>query len=286
MPTTEALSDFTLPVTLHPQSTALVIIDMMYLSACRTTGMGRWLDENGRAEEGRYRFDRIEQLLLPNIGRLLMFFRQHDLHRVHVKRAAHARRDPRRGSTQPEARSSVWQPGREHRGTRSFLNWLHSRTRRSFANSGSKRGIFPIGPRRRARPDLSPRVARPGPCRPREFGGERPEHDTIALGSRTTERRGDAMGRPSGRIHESEHHAADQSTARGPLSRAPRASSPPGTRWCRWPVCACCSREATRSMRPWPRASPRPSSSRRRRTRCAASAWPSSTMLERDRASR
>ena len=88
MPTTDALSDCTLPVTLHPQSTALVIIDMMYLSACRTTGMGRWLDENGRAEEGRYRFDRIEQLRLPNIGRLLTFFRQHDLHRVHVKGAA------------------------------------------------------------------------------------------------------------------------------------------------------------------------------------------------------
>lgn len=60
----------------------------MYLSASRTTGLGRWLKENGRADEGRYRFDRIDEMLVPNIGRLLKFFREYGLQRIHVTLAA------------------------------------------------------------------------------------------------------------------------------------------------------------------------------------------------------
>lgn len=81
---TDVLTEYTRPVLLNPSSTALMIIDMQYLSACRTTGMGRWLSEHGRAAEGRYRFDRIEQLLLPNIGRMLSYFREHGLQVIHV----------------------------------------------------------------------------------------------------------------------------------------------------------------------------------------------------------
>ena len=73
---------------LDPESTALVIVDMQYASACRTTGLGRWLAESGRAEEGRYRFDRIERLLVPNISLLLAFFREHDLPRIFVRLGA------------------------------------------------------------------------------------------------------------------------------------------------------------------------------------------------------
>jgi nicotinamidase-related amidase len=69
---------------LDPSTTALVIIDMQYASACRTTGLGRWLNESGREEEGRYRFDRLESLVVPNIARLLEFFRGHDLDRMFV----------------------------------------------------------------------------------------------------------------------------------------------------------------------------------------------------------
>jgi nicotinamidase-related amidase len=92
MKESDVLSDFTREIVIRPSSTALVIIDMMYLSACRTTGMGRWLSENGRADEGAYRFDRIEQLLMPNIGRLLSFFREHDLQRIHVTLASQVER--------------------------------------------------------------------------------------------------------------------------------------------------------------------------------------------------
>jgi biuret amidohydrolase len=81
----DAVLEHTLGFVLDPASTALVVIDMQYATACRTTGMGRWLAERGREEEGRYRYDRIEELLVPNIGRLLAFFREHDLTRIFVR---------------------------------------------------------------------------------------------------------------------------------------------------------------------------------------------------------
>jgi nicotinamidase-related amidase len=64
---------------------------MQYASACRETGFGRWLAAEGRAEEGAYRFDRIERLLVPNIGRLLAFFRSHQLQRIFVRLGADLR---------------------------------------------------------------------------------------------------------------------------------------------------------------------------------------------------
>jgi biuret amidohydrolase len=81
----DAVLEHTLGFVLDPASTALVVIDMQYATACRTTGMGRWLAERGREEEGRYRYDRIEELLVPNIGRLLAFFREHDMTRIFVR---------------------------------------------------------------------------------------------------------------------------------------------------------------------------------------------------------
>jgi nicotinamidase-related amidase len=81
----DAVLEHTLGFALDPTSTALVVIDMQYATACRTTGLGRWLTERGREEEGRYRFDRIEELLVPNIAQLLAFFREHDLARIFVR---------------------------------------------------------------------------------------------------------------------------------------------------------------------------------------------------------
>lgn len=64
---------------LNPESTALVIIDMQYASGCRDTGLGRMLREQGLEETGRYRFDRIEQVVIPGIKRLLKYFRSNKL---------------------------------------------------------------------------------------------------------------------------------------------------------------------------------------------------------------
>lgn len=80
----DAVAEHVPDVHLDPAATALVVVDMQYASACRTTGLGRWLAEAGRADEGRYRFDRIEHLLVPNISRLLAFFRERSFHRLFV----------------------------------------------------------------------------------------------------------------------------------------------------------------------------------------------------------
>jgi len=84
----DAVAEHTLAFTLEPGTTALAVIDMQYASACRTAGFGRWLEQNGRSPEGAYRFDRIEGMLVPNIGRLLAFFREHDQPRLFIRLGA------------------------------------------------------------------------------------------------------------------------------------------------------------------------------------------------------
>jgi len=54
-----------------PEHTALVVVDLQYASGSRTHGLGRRLEESGRAEEGDYRFTRIETTVVPNVQRLL-----------------------------------------------------------------------------------------------------------------------------------------------------------------------------------------------------------------------
>ena len=51
----------------------------------------RWLAEQRRRAEGSYRFDRIEQLLVPNIARLLSHFREAGLPVVFVRLGAQMR---------------------------------------------------------------------------------------------------------------------------------------------------------------------------------------------------
>lgn len=77
-------SQFGLQFELVPEETALLIIDMQYASAHRETGLGRLLTERGQDAAGQYRFDRIEQVVLPNIRRLLAFARESPLRVVHI----------------------------------------------------------------------------------------------------------------------------------------------------------------------------------------------------------
>lgn len=81
----DAVAEHTIAVPLTPPGLALVMVDMQYASACRTTGFGRWLAEQGRSAEGDYRFTRIEQLVVPNIRRMLDAFRARDLPRVFIR---------------------------------------------------------------------------------------------------------------------------------------------------------------------------------------------------------
>ncbi len=69
---------------LEPANSALLIIDMQYATACRTTGLGRLLKEREQEELGAYRFDRIEKRVVPNISHLLEFFRNHGLRVIYI----------------------------------------------------------------------------------------------------------------------------------------------------------------------------------------------------------
>lgn len=64
---------------LEPRKTALIVVDMQYASASRTEGMGKKLASEGNEGLAGWRFDRIEDLVIPNILRLLQFFRFHQL---------------------------------------------------------------------------------------------------------------------------------------------------------------------------------------------------------------
>ena len=62
---------FTAPVTLNARTTALVVVDMQYASGSREHGLGKLLDQQGQLDSAAYRFDRIDALLIPNIGKML-----------------------------------------------------------------------------------------------------------------------------------------------------------------------------------------------------------------------
>lgn len=82
--TNDYLVDYQAQFTLEPRRTALIPVDLQYASACRTTGLGKLLQEQGKEELGRYRFDRIERVVIPNIQKLLAFFRNHKLRIIYI----------------------------------------------------------------------------------------------------------------------------------------------------------------------------------------------------------
>jgi nicotinamidase-related amidase len=83
-PTDDYKTALTTTFTLDPYKTAFIPVDLQYASACRTTGLGRHLEEKGKTELGQYRFDRIENVIIPNVQRLLGFFRKHQLRIIYL----------------------------------------------------------------------------------------------------------------------------------------------------------------------------------------------------------
>jgi len=76
--------EFITTFTLNPKKTAFIPIDLQYASASRTMGLGKILKERGKEEEGKYRFDRIERVVIPNVQKLLGFFRKHGLRIIYI----------------------------------------------------------------------------------------------------------------------------------------------------------------------------------------------------------
>ena len=73
------VDQFSQSVELAASTTALVIVDMQNATGNRRMGLGKLLAESGNADSSAYRFDRIENLLLPRISQLARTFRQLDV---------------------------------------------------------------------------------------------------------------------------------------------------------------------------------------------------------------
>lgn len=69
------VDSFSQTVAVNAADTALLIIDMQNATGNRTMGLGKILAEQGTLDDAAYRFDRIDQLLIPNISKLASAFR-------------------------------------------------------------------------------------------------------------------------------------------------------------------------------------------------------------------
>ena len=69
------VDSFSQAVAVNASDTALLIIDMQNATGNRAMGLGKLLAEQGTIDDAAYRFDRIEQVLVPNIARLADAFR-------------------------------------------------------------------------------------------------------------------------------------------------------------------------------------------------------------------
>ncbi len=78
------INEFTFNFELSPVTTALVVVDMQYASGSRQHGLGKMLSEQGRLDDADYRFDRIENTIIPNTQRLLAAFRQHSARIIYL----------------------------------------------------------------------------------------------------------------------------------------------------------------------------------------------------------
>ena len=76
------VSVYTREVALDPDTTCLVIVDLMYATGSRDHGLGANMAREGRLGDADYRFDRIDDLVLPNTLRLLAWARANDVRRV------------------------------------------------------------------------------------------------------------------------------------------------------------------------------------------------------------
>ncbi len=68
----------------NPTKTVLVIVDMQYASGSRHMGLGKKWAKLGMTELIEYRFGRLEKLVLPNVHKLLRFFRDNKLKLLYI----------------------------------------------------------------------------------------------------------------------------------------------------------------------------------------------------------
>ena len=66
---------FSQNIDIVPEKAVLLVIDMQNATGNRNLGLGKLLQDSGKADTATYRFDRIENVLVPNITKLLHTFR-------------------------------------------------------------------------------------------------------------------------------------------------------------------------------------------------------------------
>ena len=84
-PTSDYITDFNVPFEIDPAKAALVVIDMQYATGSRKAGLGKKLAAEGKLEAlAGERFARIENVVVPNLRRMLAFFRKNGLRVIYV----------------------------------------------------------------------------------------------------------------------------------------------------------------------------------------------------------
>jgi biuret amidohydrolase len=63
----------------HAGQIALLVVDLQYATGSRSHGLGRLLEQEGRAELVQQRYERIETLVVPNTRRLLDHFHEQSM---------------------------------------------------------------------------------------------------------------------------------------------------------------------------------------------------------------
>jgi len=84
-PKDDYITDLSASFEIDPAKTALVVIDMQYATGSRHAGLGKKLAAEGKLEAyAGERFARIENVVVPNLRKMLAFFREKSLRIIYV----------------------------------------------------------------------------------------------------------------------------------------------------------------------------------------------------------
>ncbi len=78
------IDSFSQTVTVESSNTVLIVIDMQNATGNRTMGLGKLLSDAGKADNSDFRFSRIEQMLVPDIQKLLASFRNNNAGVIYI----------------------------------------------------------------------------------------------------------------------------------------------------------------------------------------------------------
>ena len=78
------INSFSQQVCIDPTDTVLLVIDMQNATGNRNMGLGKLMSDAGKASDASFRFDRIDNLLVPKIRALLDSFRTNNANIIYI----------------------------------------------------------------------------------------------------------------------------------------------------------------------------------------------------------